>query len=111
MTNNILVPDYSLPASGYQPLYLYNLIDLSNYLYFQKISSLFHNEAINELKKTSGILTQNSINYLQDQTRQSIFPTAPLGYFDEQRNFISNVTTTSVGSPQAQDDDLLETFY
>ena len=102
MTNNILVPDYSLPPSGYEPLYLYNHIDLSNYLYSQQISPLFHNEAINELKQTQGILTQNIINYLQEQTRQSIFPTAPLGYFDEQRNFISYVTTCIVGSPQTQ---------
>ncbi|MGI2159877.1 hypothetical protein [Pseudoalteromonas sp. MIP2626] len=103
MTNNILVPDYSLQPSGYKPLFLHNPMVLIIYLCSQRISPFFYHDAINELKNTQGMLTQNIINYLQDKTSRSVFPTAPLGYFDEQRHFISYVTTHIVGTPQTQD--------
>lgn len=103
MHNNILVPDYSLPPAGYKPLYLYNEMDLINYLDSQQISPEFLPDVIAQLIKSEGIFNTNYVFFLQEQTRQMRFPTAPHGYFDDQHNFISYVCTSSVGSPQTYD--------
>lgn len=103
MHNNILVPDYSLPPPFYKPLYLYDEMDLINYLVSQQISPEFSSDVIAQLMQKMGILTRHYVFFLQEQTRQSICPTAPYGYFDDQYNFIPYVCSFSVGTPQTYD--------
>lgn len=67
MHNNILVPDYSLPPSGYKPLYLYDEMDLINYLVSQQISPEFRSDVIDQLIQKKGILTRHYVFFCKNK--------------------------------------------
>lgn len=102
MINNILVPDCSLQQPSYVPLYLRNDFDLHNYLVAIGINPMLYREAVIELIKSGGILTLNIINYLRYRTSLMFYPSAPLGEFDDQRNFNSFECPFFVGTLQTK---------